>query len=96
MVLKIIKKTPIIKIETYLNNVPYYDVNFVASELGLPLEVLLYVMGSVIIVHKKNSSQLSDGVDVGLNIIDMRYNFLVPELARMPKANSSVKIIFYF
>lgn len=58
--------------------------------MDVSLDVLLYVLGSVKIVHKKEAVELTDGVDVGLNIIKMHENLLVPELARLPNADSQV------
>ena len=36
-----------------------------------------------------------DGIDIGLNIINMYANLLVPELARIPFADAEVNIKLY-
>lgn len=55
-----------------------------SEELDISLNILLYILGSVPIVHKKDAEELNDGMDVGLNVINMKDNLLVPELARIP------------
>jgi len=52
------------------------------------VDLLLFVMGSVKFIYERTSEELSDGIDVGLNLVNMQDCSLVAQLVRLPNANA--------
>lgn len=76
-----------------MSNEVYYRLDFVAKEMDLSIELVLFVMGSVKFIYERHSEESTDGIDVGLNFIDTFESTLVPQLVRLPGANASVRLL---
>jgi hypothetical protein len=70
------------------NNI-FYSLQYFADQCGVSAKVLLAVLGSVVISVDKNSEsgkKLSNKIDVGLNLVNINSNMIVPEMIRIDLA----------
>jgi hypothetical protein len=88
LIVRPIKKLPDYKDCIYSTDETFYALEFVAKQLKLSIDAILLVLGSVRFIYERHVEELSDGIDVGLNIINMFDNSLVPELVRLPGGDS--------
>lgn len=68
------------------NNEKFYTLEFVLQELHIREEVLMAIISTIpvdIQSKKYDSTIMPEELDIGLNIINLRKNQLIPDLARI-------------